>query len=51
MKILSGDELILAAFSKDDYDNWIQAIKKLKEETERRKKEIEKKMEILDTQS
>ena len=41
MMIFNGEELILAAFSKDDYDTWVRAIKKLKEETERRKKVID----------
>jgi hypothetical protein len=46
MNIITGEELTLSAFSKDDYDNWIRAIKKLKEETDRRKKDIEKKHQI-----
>ncbi len=48
MNIITGEELTLSAFSKDDYDNWIRAIKKLKEETDRRKKDIEKKHQIQD---
>jgi len=50
MKILNGEELILAAFSKDDYDTWVRAIKKLKDETEQRKRFIDQKHQILDTQ-
>ena len=49
IKIVNGEEIILAAFSKDDYDTWIKAMKKLQEETEKRKKVIDKKHEILDT--
>ena len=41
MKILNGEELILGAFSKDDYDTWVRAIKKLKDETEKRKRFID----------
>jgi hypothetical protein len=43
MKIISGDEIVMAALSQEDYDNWLRALKKLKEETERRRKDIERK--------
>ena len=46
MKVLSGEELVMAALSQDDYDSWIRALKKLKEETDRRKKALDKKHEI-----
>lgn len=49
MKIISGDEIVMAALSQEDYDNWLRALKKLKEETERRRKDIERKHQIMDT--
>lgn len=49
MNTLTGEEIVLAAFSKDDYDNWIRAVKRLKDETDRRKRDIEKKHNIQDS--
>ncbi len=49
MKILNGEELYLAALTKDDLDYWKRALKNLKDDTDRRKKALDQKHEIMDT--
>jgi hypothetical protein len=48
MKSVSNEEVILAALNSEDYQMWLKAMDKLKEETERRKKDLEKKHKIQD---
>ena len=49
MRSVSNEEVVLAALNSEDYQMWLKAMAKLKEETERRKKDLEKKHEIQDT--
>ena len=49
MRSVSNEEITLAALNSEDYQMWVKALGKLKEETERRKKDLEKKHQIQDT--
>ena len=49
MRSVSNEEITLAALNQEDYQMWFKALGKLKDETERRKKDLEKKHQILDT--
>jgi hypothetical protein len=46
---MSNEEITLSALNSEDYQMWVKALGKLKEETERRKKDLEKKHQIQDT--
>lgn len=48
MKSFSFD-ITFAASNKSDYESWLRALAKLKDETEKRKKEIAKKQQIKDS--
>jgi len=49
MRSNNNEEVVLTAMSQEDFDMWIKAVIKLKEETERRRKDLEKKHKIQDT--
>ena len=49
MRSVSNEEITLAALNQEDYQMWLKAMGKLKEETERRRKDLEKKHQIQDT--
>ena len=49
MRSVSNEEITLAALNQEDYQIWFKALGKLKDETDRRKKDLEKKHQIQDT--